>query len=280
MKCHVCFHHCDLEPGQTGFCRGRINTGGKIVPGNYGLLTSIALDPIEKKPLSRFYPGKKILSLGSYGCNLKCPFCQNHDISQKGRDDFKRDIIKILPEKIVTIAEGEIPNGNIGVAFTYNEALIGYEFVRDTAKLVHEAGMKNVLVSNGTATLEVLREILPYIDAMNIDLKSFSEDVYRDILKGDLHQTKEFIREASAKCHMEITTLIVPGMNDSEEEIREMTGWISSLNDGKGSEIPYHISRFFPQYEYSDREPTEVKKILRLAGVAGENLKYVYPGNI
>ena len=280
MKCHVCFRHCDLMPGQTGFCRGRKNVDGEIVSGNYGLLTSIALDPIEKKPLSRFCPGSKILSLGSYGCNLRCPFCQNHDISQKGREDFNRDIIKIFPEKIVTIAEGEIPDGNIGVAFTYNEALIGYEFVRDTAKLVHEAGMKNVLVSNGTATLEVLSEILPYIDAMNIDLKSFSEDVYRDVLKGDLNETKEFITEAARACHMEITTLIVPGLNDAEEEIREMTGWISALNGGRGNEIPYHISRFFPQYEYSDRAPTDVDRIFRLAKVAGENLKYVYPGNV
>ena len=280
MKCHVCFHHCDLEPGQTGFCRGRKNIDDKIVPENYGLLTSIALDPIEKKPLSRFFPGSKILSLGSYGCNLRCPFCQNHDISQKGRGDFGRDIIKVFPEKIVTIAEGEKANGNIGVAFTYNEALIGYEFIRDTAKLVSEAGMKNVLVSNGTASLEVLREILPYTDAMNIDLKSFKEEIYRDILKGDLNETKEFIREAAKECHMEITTLIVPGLNDSEEEMREMTGWISSLNNGRGDEIPYHISRFFPQYEYTDREPTEVNTILRLTEVAREKLKYVYPGNI
>ncbi len=280
MKCEVCFRHCELNEGETGFCRARQNKNGKISAKNYGVITSIALDPIEKKPLNRFYPGSFILSLGSFGCNLRCPFCQNHEISQAG-DSGEEDLFsRVTPERILNIAEKEKENGNIGVAYTYNEALVGYEFVRDTARLVHEAGMKNVLVSNGTASLQVLREILPFIDAMNIDLKSFSEKVYRDILKGSLAQTMDFIEEASKNCHMEITTLVVPGINDSREEIREMTGWIAGLDGGKGKEIPYHISRFFPQYKMTDRRATDRGLIFELVEEAEKNLKYVYAGNV
>lgn len=276
MRCEVCFRHCELKEGQTGYCRARHNKGGRIEAKNYGVITSLALDPIEKKPLHRFFPGSRILSLGSYGCNLRCPFCQNHEISQT--DDIGFD--RADPEWILSIAERERKNGNIGVAFTYNEALVGYEFVRDTARLVQRAGMKNVLVSNGTAELNVLREILPYIDALNIDLKSFSEKVYRDILKGDLHQTLSFIEEAAKSCHMEITTLIVPGINDTADEIREIASWIAGLNAGKGHEIPYHISRFFPQYNMTDREATDRKLIFDLAAAARESLEYVYEGNV
>ncbi len=280
MKCEVCFRHCDLSDGQLGFCRARRNRGDRIIPENYGVITSIALDPIEKKPLNRFCPGSFILSLGSYGCNLRCPFCQNHGISQIGDKGEGKEFSRTDPERILEIALDERKNGNIGVAYTYNEALVGYEFVRDTAKLIRDAGMKNVLVSNGTAELKVLHEILPFMDAMNIDLKSFSEKVYREVLKGDLKQTMDFIEEASRHCHMEITTLIVPDINDSEEEIREMTSWIASLNDGKGKEIPYHISRFFPRYNMTDRSATDVGLIYRLAETARENLQYVYEGNV
>ena len=276
MKCEVCFRHCDLKEGQLGYCRARRNTGGVIKPENYGVITSIALDPIEKKPLNRFFPGSYILSLGSYGCNLRCPFCQNHEISQIGDREEWKDFSRVSPERILEIALDERENGNIGVAYTYNEALVGYEFVRDTAKLIHEAGMKNVLVSNGTAGKKVLREILPFIDAMNIDLKSFSEKTYREVLKGDLKETLDFIEEASKNCHMEITTLVVPGVNDSEEEIRELVSWIAALDN----EIPYHISRFFPRYNMTDRGATDPGLIYSLSDIARERLKYVYEGNV
>lgn len=280
MKCGVCFRHCDLKEGQLGYCRARKNTGGVIKPENYGVITSIALDPIEKKPLNRFFPGSYILSLGSYGCNLRCPFCQNHEISQIGDREEWRDFSRVSPERILEIALDERKNGNIGVAYTYNEALVGYEFVRDTAKLIHEAGMKNVLVSNGTAEKPVLKEILPYIDAMNIDLKAFSEKTYREVLKGDLKETMDFIEEAAKSCHMEITTLIVPGLNDSEDEIRELVSWIAALNNGEGKEIPYHISRFFPRYNMTDRAATDPGLIYSLSEIAREKLKYVYEGNV
>ena len=169
------------------------------------------------------------------------------------------------------------------MAFTYNEPLVSYEFVRDTAKLVKKMSMKNVLVTNGTVSPEIEEEILPYIDAMNVDIKSMSDETYRDFLKGDLNMTKAFIERAVKSCHVELTMLIVPGMNDSEEEMRELVSWISGLTDAEGnkigSKIPLHISRFFPRYKLSDRKPTDVEKIYSLAELAREKLDFVYTGN-
>ena len=165
IVCQVCMHHCNLESGQFGLCRARKNQGGAVVCANYGRITSLALDPIEKKPLRMFYPGKMILSVGSYGCNLRCAFCQNYQISMTGGD--VADFTYLSPAELAAKAAAARNRGNIGVAFTYNEPLVGWEYVRDTAKLVRAEGMKNVLVTNGTARLEVLEEILPYIDAMN-----------------------------------------------------------------------------------------------------------------
>ena len=271
--CEVCFRHCDIKEGETGFCRARTCRDGKVIPANYGELTSIALDPIEKKPLRRFCPGSLVLSVGSYGCNLKCPFCQNNEISWPER---KLRVEKVTPEELADTAEYYKSDGNIGVAFTYNEPLIGYEFVRDTAKLVHEKGMKNVLVTNGTAELHVLEELAPYIDAMNIDLKGFTSDYYSKTLGGSLDMVKAFIREAVKVSHVELTTLIVPGENDSENEMRELSSWVAGLSE----EIPLHVTRFFPAFHMTDRGPTDVDKVIRLTEVAREKLKYVYTGNI
>ncbi|MBR5047295.1 MAG: radical SAM protein, partial [Eubacterium sp.] len=178
-RCQVCFRQCEIPEGEIGFCGARACREGKITADNYGKITGMALDPIEKKPLNRFYPGSLILSVGSYGCNLRCPFCQNYDISWSDRAWQFRDTAEyISPEELAATAKYYESRGNIGVAFTYNEPLIGYEYVRDTAGLVHEMGMKNVLVSNGMADLWVLEEIAPYIDAMNIDLKGFTDRYY------------------------------------------------------------------------------------------------------
>ena len=189
----------------------------------------------------------------------------------------------LAPEDLADIAARYRNRGNIGLAFTYNEPLIGYEYVRDAARLVHERGMKNVLVTNGTASLEVLEELLPYIDAMNIDLKGFTDHYYSDVLGGDRQMVMDFIERAVKGCHVELTTLIVPGENDNEEEIREMTGWIAGLKNAEGekvgAEIPLHVSRFFPRFRMTDRDATEVKKVYRLADTARERLKYVYTGN-
>ena len=282
--CKVCFRHCDIKEGGLGYCGARTCVGGQVVSANYGRVTSIALDPIEKKPLARFYPGSMIVSVGSYGCNLNCPFCQNHDIS---KPEKLRQLAKaaeyLEPEALADIALRYKDMGNIGVAFTYNEPLIGWEYVRDTAKLVHEKGLKNVLVTNGTASLEVLDELRPYIDAMNIDLKGFTDRYYTDVLGGDRRMVMEFIEEAVKFCHVELTTLIVPGENDSEDEMREMTEWIAGLKDTEGltmgSDIPLHISRFFPRFNMTDRAATDVDLIYHLADVAGEKLKHVYTGN-
>lgn len=271
LKCDICFHHCELDEGRTGLCRARANRGGQIVPLNYGRLTSLALDPIEKKPLRRFHPGGLVLSLGSFGCNLRCPFCQNAEISMAGAEFPARDY---SPEALVQLALALRPRGNLGLAYTYNEPLVGYEFVRDCAALVREAGMFNVLVTNGTIEEAPWRALLPLIDAVNIDLKGFTEAWYRR-LGGDLETVKRSIALAAEACHLEVTTLVVPGCNDGEDELRALSGWLASLSP----DIPLHISRFFPRHCMNDLPPTPVDTVYRLAAVARERLRYVYTGN-
>ncbi len=278
VVCPVCFHHCTLAEGQYGRCRARKNENGTVICDNYGKVTALALDPIEKKPLRHFMPGSLILSVGSYGCNLSCPFCQNHDISMG--DGKMTDHREITPEELTELAAAYRVQGdaygrrNIGVAFTYNEPLAGYEFVRDTARLVRERGMKNVLVTNGTAELSVLEEMLLFIDAMNIDLKGFTEEYYRK-LGGSLEAVKAFIRRAAEECHVELTTLIVPGENDSEEEMEREAEWIASVDP----EIVLHVTRFFPRYKMADRKATDVETVYRLRDTAAKHLKNVYTGN-
>ena len=283
-ECNVCFRHCERKEGNLGFCGARTCREGQVEAANYGKVTSLALDPIEKKPLRRFCPGSLILSVGSYGCNLRCPFCQNHEISWSDRAmRFQDQADMISPEELAATALYYRDSGNIGVAFTYNEPLVGYEYVRDAARLVREQGMKNVLVTNGTADVSVLQEILPYMDGMNIDLKGFSDEYYKDLLGGDLNMVLSFIKEAVKYCYVELTTLIIPGENDSEEEMRQLTRWISRLKNREGERIgynvPLHVSRFFPRFHMTDREATDIKKIYRLAEVAREHIKYVYTGN-
>lgn len=278
--CEVCFRHCRLEEGQLGFCGARTARNGQVVAYNYGRITGLALDPVEKKPLARFYPGSLILSAGSFGCNLRCPFCQNYDISwSEEAKRYAETAETFRPEELVEIALRTKSRGNIGIAYTYNEPLVGYEFVRDTARLAREYGLKNVLVTNGTAELSVLREIAPYIDAMNIDLKGFTGRYYREVLGGDRAMTMAFIEEAVRTAHVELTTLIVPGENDSEDEMRELSAWVSTLTEPDGESVPLHISRFFPRFHMTDRKATPVRLIYRLAEIAREKLDYVYPGN-
>ena len=275
-KCEVCFRHCELKEGQVGACGARSCRDGTVCAENYGKVTSLALDPIEKKPLRRFHPGSRILSVGSYGCNLRCPFCQNYEISwDPAAMRLAETADEISPEELAEMAAYYCREGTIGAVCTDNEPLVGYEYVCDAARLIHEKGRVNVLVTNGTASLPVLRRIAPYIDAMNIDLKGFSPDYYREVLHGDLAMVKAFIEEAAGFCHVELTTLIVPGENDSEEEMRRISDWISRLSPS----IPLHISRFFPRYQMTDRPATSVSRIYRLADVARERLEFVYTGN-
>lgn len=272
VQCEICPHHCKIEEGHVGLCRARRNNNGQIISENYGKVTALALDPIEKKPLMHFYPGSRILSVGSYGCNLNCPFCQNCDISMAGKDET--ETVKYSCEKLIEKALELQSSGNIGIAYTYNEPLIGYEFVRDCAALAKQNGLKNVVVTNGYICEEPLKNLLPVIDAFNIDLKGFTERYYH-MLRGDLATVKRTIELASEKSHVEVTTLIVPGENDSEEEMEELSAWLAGIN----TEIPLHISRFFPRWQMQDREATPVTKVYRLAQVARKKLKFVHEGN-
>ena len=269
--CEICPHHCRLSVGEIGKCRARFNDGEKITALNYGEITSIALDPIEKKPLYRFFPGSRILSVGSYGCNLNCPFCQNHEISMA---DSSFPTRKITPEQLAALAKELIPQKNIGVAFTYNEPFISYEFIRDTSEILHKMNLKSVLVTNGTVSSGALKKILPLIDAMNIDLKGFSQEIY-DKLGGNFETVRKTIEISAQNCHVEITSLIVPTMNDSAEEMNKEVAWIAQISEN----IPLHISRFFPRYKITNIAPTPIKKIYELVEVAKRHLNFVYAGN-
>ena len=279
-ECSVCFRHCQIAEGRLGFCGGRIAREGRVEAFNYGRITSLALDPIEKKPLARFFPGSRILSVGSFGCNLRCPFCQNYEISwSEQAKRFAKTAETISPEALTELALATRDRGSIGLAFTYNEPLIGWEFVRDTARLAQAEGLRNVMVTNGTAELSVLEALRPWIDAMNIDLKGFTDRYYQKVLGGSRGQVLAFIEEAVKTCHVELTTLIVPGENDSEEEMRALSRWVSRLRQPDGEEVPLHISRFFPRFRMQDRGATKVDAVYRLAEIARENLRYVYTGN-
>ncbi len=270
--CAICPHHCALEEGQTGLCRARVNRGGSVVCENYARVTSLALDPIEKKPLKRFHPGSMILSAGSYGCNLKCPFCQNYEISTAGADEAAYETIP--PEDLIGRAESLRRAGNIGVAFTYNEPLVGYEYVSDCARLAKEKGLAVVLVTNGMICREPWEALLPAVDAANIDLKGFSEACYRAV-GGDFETVKAAIALAAKQIHVEVTTLVVPGLNDDEEMMRREAAWLAGISE----EICLHVTRFFPRYRMRDCAATPVKTVVRLAEIARERLKNVYTGN-
>ncbi len=272
LRCELCFHHCALHEGQTGLCHARANLGGAIVPLNYGKVTSMALDPVEKKPLSRFHPGKEVLTVASFGCNLRCPFCQNHQISQAGAGDC--ETVDLGPESLAEQAAALRYRGNIGVAYSYNEPLVGYEYVRDSSKAVRARGMLNVLVTNGTIEEGPWRALLPLLDAVNIDLKGFTPEWYKR-LGGDLETVKRSIVLAVEHCHVEVTTLLVTEQNDSPEEIAALSRWLASVD----RTIPLHLSRFFPRYRCRDLPPTPLGRVYHLAELAREELDYVYTGN-
>ena len=271
--CPICPRKCNLNEGQIGFCRARACINGVVTPINYGKISSIALDPIEKKPLLHFYPGSKILSVGSFGCNLRCPFCQNYQISMAGFQDITCQ--NISPRQLTDLALklAQEPVGNLGVAFTYNEPFIGYEFVRDCCILLKQAGLKTVLVTNGQINQQPLQNLLPLIDAMNIDLKGFTQKYY-DYVGGDLNCVKQTITTAYDKCHVEITTLIVPTKNDSVTEMEQEAQWIASLSP----EIVLHLSRYFPRYK-SQIDVTPLETLLLLQQTAKKYLNHVYIGN-
>ena len=268
--CDVCFHHCRLKEGGRGYCGARTLRDGQNVSLNYGQITGLALDPIEKKPLARFHPGSRILSLGSWGCNMRCPWCQNDHIS---RGPVRS--VRVTPEQIISRALELRSQGNIGIAYTYNEPLIMPEFIRDTAFPAHDAGLKNVLVTNGMADPDLLADLLPAIDALNIDLKTIRADQYAKI-GGDLDTVLTNIRQSAKSAHTEVTALIVPGFNDSEAEMEELAGTLAGIDP----EIMLHVTRFFPAGEMLTTPPTPITAVIRLAETARHFLKYVCTGNI
>ncbi len=272
--CRICPHACAPAEGRHGICRARVARGGEVACENYGRVTSLALDPVEKKPLARWRPGALVLSAGSYGCNLRCPFCQNAEIACAGEGDVAWRALE--PAELVALAAEARPRGCVGIAYTYNEPFVGFEFVRDTARLAREAGLANVVVSNGVVNPGPLAEVLPYLDAANIDLKGFTRDFY-DLVGGDLDTVKETIAALSAcpTCHVEVTTLVVPGLNDDAAEIDATAAWLASLDPA----IPYHLTRFFPCHRMADRAPTPVSTLRELAAVARRHLNDVLLGN-
>ncbi|WP_207708799.1 AmmeMemoRadiSam system radical SAM enzyme [Heliobacterium mobile] len=272
VHCRLCPWHCHIPEGKVGVCRVRMNEKGTLFSLNYGKVTGLSIDPIEKKPLRRFHPGSQILSFGSLGCNFDCGFCQNYHIAHRDDAEFRL----IPPEEALRLAEETKVYGNIGIAYTYSEPSVWYEYIIDTAPLIHEAGMKNVLVTNGYLEAEPIKDMLPYIDAVNLDIKGFTEDYYHGVCKGRLEPVLTAAKLYKSACHLEVTTLVVPGHNDREEELVELFDWVARE---LGRDTPIHLSRYFPQYKFKE-QPTPRETMLRAGELARERLDHVYLGNI
>ncbi|MFW5999160.1 MAG: AmmeMemoRadiSam system radical SAM enzyme [Halanaerobiaceae bacterium] len=269
VQCFLCPQECKITPQNTGLCRARKNIDGHLYCENYAKISSSGLDPIEKKPLYHFFPGEEILSLGTYGCNFSCGFCQNWRISQEIPGELK----KLTPHEAVEMA---CRKGVSGIAYTYSEPLVWFEYVRDVSRLAEKRKLNNVLVTNGFINPEPLEELLPFIAAANVDLKSFRDEFYRQQCGGSLEPVLKSIQKMyEAGIHLELTTLLIPGLNDNREELRELFSWIKDLDP----DIPLHLSRYFPRYQ-SEISSTSPEKIREAFKLAGKYLSYVYPGNI
>lgn len=268
IQCNLCPHGCELADGGTGICRVRQNRRGELSLPYYGMLSALAMDPIEKKPLYHFHPGSRILSAGFYGCNFRCPFCQNYNISQQLAEGGS----VTTPEELVQAA---VRQGSVGIAYTYSEPLVHFEYILKSAKLARENGLKNVLVTNGYINPTPAAELLEWIDAANVDLKSFNGDFYQDEIRGTLDPVLAFIKQAAGVVSLEVTTLVIPGKNDSTSEIRAISGFISDIS----AEIPLHLSCYYPTYKYTVKATTP-DTVFDLARTAREKLKYVYEGNV
>lgn len=268
IQCHLCPHECTIAPERVGRCNIRKNDNGTLVSLAYGEISSYALDPIEKKPLSRYMQGSYIFSVGFYGCNFSCKFCQNYHIALERPKTFF-----VSPEQLVQKAK-DIAN-NIGIAYTYNEPLINYEYVYACAKKAHQENLINVVVTNGFINPKPLEKLLPYIDAFNIDLKAYNNEFYKNICSGELNPVMKTIQLAVKKSHVEVTLLLIEGLNDDLEELEEMFRWLGSLDKN----LPLHISRYFPQYKMT-RPKTRVAKLIEVQKIARKYLQYVYLGNV
>jgi pyruvate formate lyase activating enzyme len=278
VQCQVCEHFCAVHPGELGKCGVRRNVEGTLTLTVYGRAVSINLDPVEKKPLFHFLPGGDILSIGTLGCNFRCPFCQNWSISQQRGADAEGGYLgrSAGPQMLVDLC---LQRGVGMIAYTYNEPTVFFEYTYDTAKLAHEHGIRNVYVSNGFMSQATLEMIEPYLDGINVDLKAFNEDFYRDQCQARLEPVKRNIRTIAQKTAIwiEVTTLLIPGLNDSDAELRAMAAWLAEV----APEMPWHISAFHPDYQMTDRPPTSSQSLRRAYEIGKEaRLQYVYLGNV
>ena len=274
VECTLCPHHCRIAEGKTGVCRSRRNQNGMLVSGVYGKPCSLAIDPIEKKPLYHFHPGTTCLSLACTGCNFRCLNCQNHDISQVAPSDVNH--YELSPEDVVALC---LKHHCPGIAYTYTEPLTYLEYIIDCARLAHEAGLWNILVTAGYVCQEPLADLLPYLDAANVDLKSFSDDIYNKVSGGHLQPVLDTILAMKqAGVWVEITNLVIPTVNDDLDMIRRMCRWLA---DNGLAEAPLHFSRFFPRYKMQDVPPTPIATLKAAKQIAEEEgTKYVYLGNV
>lgn len=275
VKCELCPHNCIINNGRSGICKVRVNQDGILISENYGLVSSIGFDPIEKKPLYHYYSGAEILSVGSLGCNLKCEFCQNWQISQTSVGEFKRGSQFYGADEIIDLAFSK--KRNVGIAYTYNEPVVFFEYMIDIAKKAQENELRNVMVTNGFINQKPLNELNKYIDAYSVDLKAFNDDFFVKYTNSRLEPVKEtLINIVNAGKHLEITNLVIPGLNDKPEEFNQMIIW---LKENLGKNIVLHISKYYPTYKLSN-EPTSVEKMLELYKIANEYLDFVYLGNV
>ncbi|MEW6546207.1 MAG: AmmeMemoRadiSam system radical SAM enzyme [Bacillota bacterium] len=273
VRCFLCPHHCYLGPGQRGICQVRKNVDGTLYTLNYAQVSSYALDPTEKKPLYHFFPGSYLFSLGTLGCNLSCGFCQNWTISQE-----EAPTVEISPQRAVELtlsARARDPRV-VGLAYTYNEPGIWFEYVAETAQIAKQQGLVNCLVTNGFIEEAPLRELLQLVDAMNVDVKAFRPEFYRKVCKGDRDPVLRTVEVAHrAGCHVEVTNLLIPGYNDSEAEIGDLVTWLAGISPA----IPLHFSRYFPNYRFTE-PPTPLTTLEKAAEIARRKLRYVYMGNV
>ena len=274
MECQLCPHHCKIANGKTGLCRSRRNQNGILDSEVYAKPCSLAIDPIEKKPLYHFHPGTTCLSLACTGCNLRCLNCQNHDISQVSPSDA--DYYNLAPSELVALCQ---KHHCPGIAYTYTEPLTYLEYITDCARLAHEAGLWNILVTAGYVCQKPLADLLPYLDAANIDLKSFSDEIYSKVSGGHLQPVLDTILAMKqAGVWVEITNLIIPGINDDMQMIRRMCHW---LKENNLKEAPLHFSRFFPRYKMQHLTPTPIQTLKNAKQIAKEEgICYVYLGNV
>ena len=277
VRCFLCPHNCLVEEGGYGVCNVRKNIEGELYTVNYGIASAVNLDPVEKKPMYHFYPGSKILSVGSIGCNLRCKYCQNYTIAQGKFEDFSDYTEGLSPEEIAGEAERLKERGNIGVAYTYNEPVIWYEFMYDISKSIKARGMKNIMVSNGFINPEPLEKLLETIDAFSIDLKGFTDEFYKKITGSRLEPVKRTLEIiAASDRHLEVEYLVIPGHNDDKKEFSQMLEWYEK---SLGKDVPLHINRYFPTYKMTE-PATSMKTLIELYEMAREKLDYVYLGNI